>query len=39
MADAFIQMADHIDDCDPFRYAEALWTKLLAVDLDAEVSK
>jgi len=39
MADAFIQMADQIDDCDPFRYAEALWTKLLAVDLDDEESK
>ena len=39
MADAFIQMVDQIDDCDPYRYAEALWTKLLALDLDAEESK
>jgi hypothetical protein len=39
MADAFIQMADQIDNCDPYRYAEALWTKLLALDHDAEESK
>jgi len=39
MAEAFVQMADQIDDIDPYRYGEALWTKLLAVDEDPEESK
>lgn len=33
MADAFIQMVGQIDDCDPYRYAEVLWVKLLALEI------
>lgn len=39
MANFFIQMVDQVDNVDPFRYAEALYTKLLAVDNDPEESR
>ena len=33
MADAFVQFAEGMgDSIDPFRYGEALWVKMLALD-------
>ncbi len=39
IADAFVQFVDQLDDCDPFRYAEALWVKMLALDDNPEESR
>ena len=39
MAEAFVQFCEQIDDIDPFRYGEALYTKLLALDKDPKEQK